>query len=114
MFDTVDFKFRGLGFKQLIDSQVRAFTTAELAVQNDDLRDVVDDVSVLVFIQSKRVRDLVLILDKHDGPNVVDREIDGTAGDEKSHHLLLLFACFITSSVVFASKSSSTQRLLLG
>ena len=113
MFDTVDFELGCLGLKQFIDSQICAFTAAELAVQNDNLRDVVNDVSIFVFIQSESVRDLVLILDKHDGPNVVDREIDGTAGDKKSHHLFLLFPCFITSSIVFASKCPSTQRLLL-
>ena len=50
MFDTIDFEFRGLGLEQVIDSLVCAFTAAELAVQNDNLRDVVDDVSILVFL----------------------------------------------------------------
>ena len=50
MFDTIDFKFRCLRFEQVIDSLVCTFIAAELAVQNDNLRDVVDDVSILVFL----------------------------------------------------------------
>ena len=81
MFDTIDFELRCLGFKQAIDSLVCAFIAAELAVQNDNLRDVADNVSILILLWSKRVRDFVLILDKHDRPNVVDREVEDTTDD---------------------------------
>ena len=81
MFDSSDLEFGGLSFKQVIDTLEKRLVSTKLAVQNDDFRYVVDDVAVLVFSYSKRVRNFILILDKHVGPNVIDGEVKDSSDD---------------------------------
>ena len=89
MSDSCDLHLRSLCIEQVYNPLECRFVSAELAVKDDDLCHIVDDVSTLILVNSKRVRDFVFVLSEQEFPSVLYREVEDRHYDCKSNHLLV-------------------------